>query len=155
MKADTSRYRAPSSAGKLEAMIVATSEGDSTKHVTFDALVVAHAALAPSPAEEGTLTLLVRRATAPNGDDDHRRELPTSVMLTVEDGLPGDAWKRKSPDLAEAQLAVMQTPIARIIANGQPIELSGDNLFLDLDISAKNLPIGSRLRIGRAELEVT
>ena len=31
----------------------------------------------------------------------------------------------------------------------------GDNLFVDLDLSAANLPIGSRLRIGDALVTVT
>jgi hypothetical protein len=33
--------------------------------------------------------------------------------------------------------------------------LFGDNLFVDLDISAANLPCGSRLRVGDAIVEVT
>ncbi len=136
-------------------MIVTTSEGDPTRHLPFDTLRAALAALSPSPTDVGRLTLLVRRAMAPNGEDDHRRELPSSVRLTAEEGLPGDAWKRKPPMAIEAQLAVMQTPIATLIANGQPLELSGDNLYVDLDLSKENLPIGSRLRIGEAELEVT
>ena len=49
----------------------------------------------------------------------------------------------------------MEYEIARMIANGQPLELFGDQLFIDLDLSARNLPIGSRLRIGEALLEVT
>jgi MOSC domain-containing protein YiiM len=55
----------------------------------------------------------------------------------------------------DAQLAVMQTRVAELIANGQPIALSGDNLFLDLDLSAKNLPVGTRLKIGEAAFVVT
>jgi MOSC domain-containing protein YiiM len=31
----------------------------------------------------------------------------------------------------------------------------GDNLFVDLDISASNLPLGTRLRVGQALVEVT
>jgi MOSC domain-containing protein YiiM len=45
--------------------------------------------------------------------------------------------------------------VARLIANGQPLELFGDNLFLELDLTAANLPVGSRLRIGGAIVEVT
>ena len=32
---------------------------------------------------------------------------------------------------------------------------SGDNLFVDLDLSAANLPPGTRLRVGAAVVEVT
>jgi MOSC domain-containing protein YiiM len=42
-----------------------------------------------------------------------------------------------------------------LIANGQDIAMFGDNLFLDLDLSKDNLPVGSRLRAGTAVLEVT
>ena len=53
------------------------------------------------------------------------------------------------------QIAVMQTAVAELIANGQTLTLFGDNLFLELDLSAANLPAGSRLRVGGAVLEVT
>ena len=69
--------------------------------------------------------------------------------------MPGDAWARKSPVMPEAQLAVMQRDVAELIANGQALGLFGDNLFLDLELAAANLPIGSRLRAGNAVLEVT
>jgi MOSC domain-containing protein YiiM len=53
------------------------------------------------------------------------------------------------------QIAVMQAAVAELIANGQPLTLFGDNLFLELDLSAQNLPAGSRVRVGEAVLEVT
>jgi MOSC domain-containing protein YiiM len=49
----------------------------------------------------------------------------------------------------------MQADVARLIANGQPLELFGDQLFLELDLSVENLPPGSRLRLGSATVEVT
>ena len=61
---------------------------------------------------------------------------------------------RSSPQ-PDAQLAVMQTDVAALIANGQPLVLFGDNLFVDLDLSTDNLPPGSRLMVGTARLEVT
>jgi MOSC domain-containing protein YiiM len=53
------------------------------------------------------------------------------------------------------QIAVMQAAVATLIANGQPLTLFGDNLILDLDLSAANLPTRTRLRVGTALLEVT
>jgi MOSC domain-containing protein YiiM len=53
------------------------------------------------------------------------------------------------------QIAVMEKGVAELIANGQPLALFGDCLVLDLDLSAGNLPPGSRLRAGGALLEVT
>jgi MOSC domain-containing protein YiiM len=49
----------------------------------------------------------------------------------------------------------MQRDVAELIANGQPLTLFGDNLFVDLDLSAENLPEGTRLRVGEAEVVMT
>lgn len=49
----------------------------------------------------------------------------------------------------------MQIEVAELIANGQPLELFGDNLFFNLDLSTDNLPCGSRVRAGEAVLQVT
>ena len=75
--------------------------------------------------------------------------------MTPESGIPGDAWGRQRQPAPDAQLTVMQVDIAELVANGQPLTLSGDNLFLELDLSAANLPPGSRLRAGAVTLEVT
>jgi MOSC domain-containing protein YiiM len=75
--------------------------------------------------------------------------------MTLAGGVPGDAWGRQREPHLEMQIAVMQRDVAELIANGQALELSGDNLFLDLDLSSGNLPPGSRVRVGGALLEVT
>jgi len=62
---------------------------------------------------------------------------------------------RDCPEKIDAQLAVMRVDVARLFANGQALSLFGDNLLVDLDLSAANLPVGSRLRLGSALLEVT
>lgn len=49
----------------------------------------------------------------------------------------------------------MRADVARLIGNGQPLTVAGDNLLVTLDLSATNLPAGSRLLIGTAILEVT
>jgi MOSC domain-containing protein YiiM len=49
----------------------------------------------------------------------------------------------------------MRRDVAELIAAGQPLTLFGDNLFVDLDVSAANLPAGTRLRVGGALVEVT
>lgn len=45
--------------------------------------------------------------------------------------------------------------MAHLIANGQPLELHGDNLYLSLDLSSENLPLHSLVRAGDALLQVT
>ncbi|HTF34189.1 MAG TPA: MOSC domain-containing protein [Myxococcota bacterium] len=77
------------------------------------------------------------------------------MRLSPHEGVPGDAWSRRPPRDPEAQLAVMRRDVAELIANGQCLSLFGDNLFVDLDISAANLPTGTHLRVGAALVEVT
>lgn len=118
---------------------------DPSRHLPLDVLRERLAALAP-PREAGTLALVVVRA--PDG-----RELPARVLLTPEGGVPGDRWVDKpNPD---AQVSIMRADVAALLANGQPVSHSGDNLLVDLDLSVENLPAGTLLRVGGAVLEVT
>jgi len=129
--------------------VTSDSVGDPDRFVGFAELQRAHEALPRAPAHEGRVALIVRRREL------GRRELPERLRLTPEGGVPGDAWiERASPDPA-GQIAVIQADVAKLIANGQPLELFGDNLFLELDLSRANLSPGSRLRVGGAILEVT
>jgi MOSC domain-containing protein YiiM len=130
--------------------IDSSSVGDAAAFLPLDVLCDRLAAAPAAPRDRGRVVLLVTRVA-----DGGRREQPARVILTAAAGMPGDGWLRKSPDKPEAQLTVMQHGVASLIANGQPLPLFGDNLFLDLDLSAANLPIGSRLRAGAVLLEVT
>lgn len=123
--------------------------GDASTHRALEELDAAFRAMPAAPADLGSVVLFVRRRA------DGTRETPRQVRLTVEDGLPGDGWSRRPPRDPEAQLAVMCHRVAELIANGQPLTVFGDNLFVDLDLSAANLPVGTRLRVGDAVVEVT
>lgn len=125
------------------------SVGDPARFHTLAHLEQALARLTAAPRSEGRVAIIVRRG------EGGRRELPDRVAMTADSGVPGDAWGRQAKPLPEAQLAVIQLDIVELLANGQPSVLSGDNLYLELDLSAGNLPIGSRLRIGGALMEVT
>jgi tRNA (adenine37-N6)-methyltransferase len=110
-----------------------------------------------SPADHGTLDLIVRRPWV------NEREILESGELDVTVGLVGDNWldrgSRMTPDGSadsEAQLNIMNSRCARLVAGGEArIHLAGDQLFVDLDLSRDNLPAGTRLRIGTAVIEVT
>jgi MOSC domain-containing protein YiiM len=125
------------------------SVGDETTFLPFATLGSHLDALPPAPRDVGRVRLLVAR------EQEGRRIAHARVVLTIAGGMPGDAWARRSPAKPEAQLAVMQHGVATLIANGQPLALFGDNLFLDLDLSLANLPIGSHVRAGAVLLEVT
>jgi MOSC domain-containing protein YiiM len=49
----------------------------------------------------------------------------------------------------------MRSDVAKLLANGQPLTLFGDNLFVDFDLSVANLPLATRLRVGTAVVRVT
>ncbi len=124
-------------------------EGDAARHRGESELEAALRALPAAPRDAGRLALIVRR------HEGGARETPPRVRLSLEEGVPGDGWSRRPPRDPEAQLAVMRRDVAELIANGQPLTLFGDNLFVELDLSAANLPFGTRLRVGMALVEMT
>jgi hypothetical protein len=110
-----------------------------------------------APKEEGVVRLIVRRP----GED--RREPLDEAFLDVDEGLVGDSWRargnRHTPDGAadpQAQLTLVNARAAAAIA-GDPERwaLAGDQLYVDLDLSVANVPAGTRLRIGGAEIEIS
>lgn len=124
-------------------------QGNPDFHLSLRELSQILPSLPADQQDQGWLSLIVRRL--PNG----RREKPQRAVLSVDSGLEGDGWDRRPPRDPEAQLAVIRRQVAELIANGQDLELFGDNLFVDLDISASNLPLGTRLQVGDAIVEVT
>jgi MOSC domain-containing protein YiiM len=123
--------------------------GKKARHLTRAELEAAIARLEPAPRDQGRVALLVARG--PNGE----RTLHSEALLTEDAGMPGDRWVSQDKYGPEYQLATMRADFARVIANGQPLELHGDNLFLELDLSSENLPTGSLVRLGQALLRVT
>lgn len=120
-----------------------------TRHLSLDALERGFRDLAPSPSDEGVVAFLLARP------DVEQRLALDQAHLTTAGGVAGDRWAETSPERSETQLSTMQLAIAELIANGQPLALFGDNLILDLDLSAENLPTGSKVQAGSALLEVT
>jgi len=121
----------------------------SPPHRSLAELEAGFQALPQPPGDSGRLGLIVCRH-APG-----IHEALDRVRLTPDEGVPGDEWNRRPPLNPEAQLTVMRCDVAELIAHGQPLTVFGDNLLVDLDISAENLPVGTRLRVGEAIVEVT
>lgn len=120
------------------------------RHLSLAELDAGLRALPPAPKDRGTLALILRRT------DDGRRETPARVALDRALGVPGDKWSRSpEPRDRDMQLAVMNRDVAALIAAGQPLVTFGDNLYVDLDLSAANLPAGTRIRVGGALVEMT
>jgi hypothetical protein len=108
-----------------------------------------------SPADGGRIELITRR---PEVD---AREVLSEAMLDPDVGLVGDNWATK-PSLATgapnplAQLTLMNSRSAALVAGERERwPLAGDQLYVDLDLSYRNLPPGARLRLGEAVIEVT
>lgn len=123
--------------------------GDPSRHLSRALLEGGLAQLAPDDRDVGRVSMIVCRGL------DGARALLSSSRLSIEAGVPGDDWSIRPPCDPGAQLAVMQTSVATLIANGQPLTTFGDNLFVTLDLSATNLPTGTRIAIGHALVEVT
>jgi hypothetical protein len=140
---------APAGSVDTDALSFTGLRGAQSRHLSHAQLELALARLPPAPKDVGSLELLVARG--PSGE----RELPSSVVLTRDGGMPGDRWVTEARYGPQYQLATMRADCARLIANGQPMELHGDNLFVQLDLSGSNLPVGSVVRIGEAHLRVT
>ena len=123
--------------------------GDPARHQTLAALEAGLRARRPSSPTSGRVVLLVRRLA------DGTRETPATVRFNRDEGLAGDDWSRRPPRDPDAQLAVMHRDVAELIANGQPMTLCGDNLFVDIDLSAANQQPGTRFRVGSAIARAT
>lgn len=131
------------------AQIDSRSVGNPARYASLAELSRGLAALAGAPAAEGRVALVVSRR------DGGRRETPPRTLCSPDAGVSGDAWARGRHPHPDAQITVMQLDVATLIANGQPLALFGDNLFLDLDLSQGNLAVGTQVRVGAAMLEVS
>ena len=110
-----------------------------------------------APKDCGTVQLIVRRPQT------EEREVLDEAILDLTNGLVGDNWKTRGSKRTDdgtahpdTQLNVMNARVIALIAQKKERwSLAGDQLYLDLDLSADNLPVGSRLEIGSAVIEVT
>ena len=128
-----------------------------SRHLSLQELEATLPAALQSPKDEGTLDLIVRRPAV------GRRDVLDAGELDPATGLAGDTWNVRSSSRTtdgsphpEMQINVMNSRVIAMIA-GEKARwgLAGDQLYIDLDISAANLPPGSRLAIGSAVIEVT
>lgn len=132
----------------------------STRSVLHRSLVELEAGLEEircSPADGGTLQMIVARPA------EEERLVLDEGRLDPEVGLVGDNWRARgsssTPDGSahpDAQLTVMNARLAALVAGTSDHGgLAGDQLYLDLDLSAERLPAGTWLRIGEAVIEIT
>jgi MOSC domain-containing protein len=102
-----------------------------------------------SPSDQGRVELIVRR---PAGDE---REVVPEATLDCAEGLIGDDWVKRSVH-RNTQLTLMNARVALLVAGrADRCQLAGDQLYVDLDLSQKNIPSGTRLELGSAVVEIT
>ena len=124
---------------------------------TFDQLQAGLEHIRQSPKNEGALEMIVRRPRT------GEREVLGEGHIDLASGLVGDNWleriqaKRQAGPLdTGAQLTIMNSRAALLVARSKERwHLAGDQLIVDLDLSAGNTPPGTQLAIGPVILEVS
>ena len=130
---------------------------DASQHPTMDELKAALPDILSAPKDDGRLDLIVVRPA--RGE----RETPESVRISLAGGVDGDHWAKGTwmetddgqphPDV---QICMMPSAVIRAIsADPATWPSAGDNLFLDMDLSPSNLPPGTRVALGSAEMVIT
>lgn len=127
------------------------------RHLTMEELKAGLDEIRRAPRDEGVLELIVRRPAT------NKREVLEECELHTADGLVGDSWKTRrssrTPDGSahpDMQLNIMNARAIALVAQGKDRwPLAGDQLYIDMDISAENMPPGTRLALGSAVIEVT
>jgi len=110
-----------------------------------------------SPKDQSVLDLIVRRP------ETEKREILDRGELDIIEGLVGDNWSsrgsRHTADGSsdpEMQLNIMNSRVIALVAQDPDRwHLAGDQIFIDMDLSKENLPVGTQLSIGSAIIEVT
>lgn len=126
-------------------------------HLTMEELEAGLDEIRAAPREEGVLKLIVRRPRI------EEREVLEEAELDLVEGLVGDNWRTRgssrTPDGSshpDMQLNIMSSRVIALVARTPDRwKLAGDQLFIDLDLSAENLPPRTRLALGSAVVEVT
>lgn len=110
-----------------------------------------------SPSDGGNLEMIAARPAV------GEREQLEEATLDDQQGLVGDNWKDRSstrtPDGSanpDAQLTIINSRLVDAVSGSKSRwELAGDQLVVDINLSHDNLPVGSRLQIGSAIVELT
>jgi MOSC domain-containing protein YiiM len=121
----------------------------SPRALTFAELEAGLDLIRASPRDAGTVEMIVRRPRS------GEREVLPSARLDPSAGLVGDRWGAATPPHG-AQLTLMNSRAIALVAQERARwPLAGDQLYVDLDLSAANVPPGTRLALGDAVIEVS
>jgi hypothetical protein len=127
------------------------------RHLTLEEMEAGLPGIRQAPETGGELKAITVRPA------ENERVSLESCEISPEGGVHGDGWAngcwlsledgRPHPDV---QVTLINARLLDLVA-GDPSRrpLAGDQLCVDLDLSAANLPVGQRLALGTAVLEVT
>jgi hypothetical protein len=134
-----------------------TTAEPTIEHRTTADLEAALGHLRSAPSDVGIVDLVVARPA------DGERNVLAVGELHPDLGLVGDNWAQRRSRRTEdgsahpdMQLNVINARLSTFVAvDPERRALAGDQLHLELDLSAANLPPGTRLALGSAVIEVT
>lgn len=126
-------------------------------HLTMQELEAGLDEIRRAPKDRGVLRLIVRRPQV------NAREVLDEGHLDPAHGLVGDTWETRGSSRSRSgsahpdmQLNIMNARAIALVAQAPDRwALAGDQLYIDLDLSADNLPPGTRVTLGSAVIEVT
>jgi len=130
---------------------------DVVRHLTRAELEAGLEIIRSAPSDDGVLELIVRRPAI------DAREVLELGELHPAHGLVGDTWSARgssrTPDGTrhpDMQLNIMSARAVALVAQSRDRwPLAGDQLYIDMDLSGRNLPAGTRLSLGSAVIEIT
>lgn len=110
-----------------------------------------------APKDAGELRMIVVRA------EPGKRATPDTVNISLANGVEGDHWSKgcwkSTADGAphpDVQICLMAARTIEAIAGGpENWAPAGDNLFVDMDLTPANMPPGTRVALGSAEMVIT
>jgi len=103
----------------------------------------------------GDRSLQVELLVARLGDGAH--DTPPRATLDVAGGMLGDRWSSAANPPIDGQISLMDRRVVDALVAGDRARwhVPGDNILVDMDLSEGALPVGTRLLLGDALLEVT
>jgi hypothetical protein len=128
-----------------------------TEHLSEPQLLAGLAEIQDAPRDAGRLEMIVIRP------QERQRLVLDECDLSQRLGVHGDDWAQgcwktledgaPHPDV---QVTLMNSRCIVLLAGDKSRwPLAGDQLYVDLDLSDENLPVGQQLEVGTALLEIT
>ncbi len=126
-------------------------------HVTRAELDAALSNVLAAPTNDAEITLLCRRP------DRNQREFPDRLEMSMAGGVAGDyemakpwlVYEDGSPD-PRNQVSILPHRVLELVwRDRENVAFPGDTIVADMNMTLDNLPIGTKLQIGSAAVEVS